>query len=61
LANILNYFSTQGFVPLPKSATPGRIQENTNVFDFELDEDDMKALHTDEYAPSTWDPTAQQD
>ncbi|KAJ5770261.1 NADP-dependent oxidoreductase domain-containing protein [Penicillium nucicola] len=61
-AQILIRWSLQkGFVPLPKSATPERIQENTDVFDFELDEDDMKALHTDEYAPSTWDPSVQQD
>ncbi|KAE8326593.1 NADP-dependent oxidoreductase domain-containing protein [Aspergillus sergii] len=61
-AQILIRWSLQkGFVPLPKSATPERILENANVFDFELDEDDMQSLHTDEYAPSTWDPTVQQD
>ncbi|KAB8274876.1 NADP-dependent oxidoreductase domain-containing protein [Aspergillus minisclerotigenes] len=61
-AQILIRWSLQkGFVPLPKSATPERILENANVFDFELDEDDMQSLHTDEYAPSTWDPTIQQD
>ncbi|EIT81437.1 aldo/keto reductase [Aspergillus oryzae 3.042] len=61
-AQILIRWSLQkGFVPLPKSATPERILENANVFDFELDEDDMQSLHTDDYAPSTWDPTIQQD
>ncbi|KAJ5517636.1 Aldo/keto reductase subgroup [Penicillium expansum] len=61
-AQVLIRWSLQkGFVPLPKSATPKRIQENADVFDFELDEDDMKALHTDDYTPSTWDPTVQKD
>ncbi|KAE8379855.1 NADP-dependent oxidoreductase domain-containing protein [Aspergillus bertholletiae] len=61
-AQILIRWSLQkGFVPLPKSATPERIIENADVFDFELDEDDMQSLHTNEYAPSTWDPTEQQD
>ncbi|QMW32097.1 hypothetical protein G4B84_007528 [Aspergillus flavus NRRL3357] len=61
LANDRPLLCIQGFVPLPKSATPERILENANVFDFELDEDDMQSLHTDDYAPSTWDPTIQQD
>lgn len=35
--------------------------ENTEVFDFELDDGDMKLLHTGEYSPSEadWDPTAE--
>lgn len=57
----LTFTFMQGFVPLPKSATPERIRENMVVFDFELDEEDMKLLHTDYYAPSTWDPTVQRD
>jgi diketogulonate reductase-like aldo/keto reductase len=32
------------FVPLPKSATPSRIHSNAQVYDFELDEEDMKKL-----------------
>ena len=47
----------QGFVPLPKSVTPSRIEENANVYDFELSAEDMKSLDTDEYAPCAWDPT----
>ncbi|KAJ5990417.1 hypothetical protein N7522_010624 [Penicillium canescens] len=61
-AQILIRWSLQkGFVPLPKSVTPERIKENADVFDFELDEDDMKLLHTEEYSPCAWDPTTQRD
>jgi hypothetical protein len=35
--------------------------ENTDVFDFELDADDMKLLATGDYSPSEsdWDPAAE--
>ncbi|PKY00773.1 aldo-keto reductase [Aspergillus campestris IBT 28561] len=51
----------RGFVPLPKSITPSRIRENAEVFDFELDEGDMKALQTGIYEPTDWDPTVDDD
>jgi diketogulonate reductase-like aldo/keto reductase len=57
-AQILLRWSLQkGFVPLPKSVTKERIEENVKVFDFSLDEEDMKSLDTGEYSPCTWDPT----
>ena len=57
-AQILLRWSLQkGFVPLPKSVTPSRIEENADVYDFELTAEDMKSLETGAYAPCTWDPT----
>lgn len=57
-AQILLRWSLQkGFVPLPKSVTPTRIQENSEVFDFELTPEEMESLRTDEYSPCCWDPT----
>lgn len=44
----LRWSLQKGFNPLPKSATPERIIENTQLFDFELSDEDMAkidALH----------------
>ncbi|PTB42530.1 hypothetical protein M441DRAFT_79215 [Trichoderma asperellum CBS 433.97] len=57
-AQILLRWSLQkGFVPLPKSETPSRIEANTELYDFELTEEDMATLDIDSYSPTTWDPT----
>jgi len=34
----------RGYLPLPKSVTPSRIQENLKVFDFELSEEDVRLI-----------------
>jgi len=55
---LIRWSLQQGFVPLPKSVTPARIEENADVYDFELDDEDLKMLHfPDSYAPCSWDPT----
>jgi diketogulonate reductase-like aldo/keto reductase len=57
-AQVLLRWSVQkGHVPLPKSVTSERIVDNANIYDFELDEEDMKSLETGQYSPCTWDPT----
>jgi len=59
-AQVLVRWSLQkGFAPLPKSNTPSRIISNADVYDFELDEDDVAALDALEKGKKgsvAWDP-----
>lgn len=32
------------FIPIPRTATPARISSNADIYDFELSEQDMRAL-----------------
>jgi diketogulonate reductase-like aldo/keto reductase len=42
--------------------TPKRIEENADIYDFELDADDMKKLDMpNAYEPCAWDPTTSND
>ncbi|MFF8960657.1 aldo/keto reductase [Streptomyces sp. NPDC014894] len=41
---VLRWHLQLGHVVIPKSVTPSRIRENLDVFDFELDADDLAAL-----------------
>lgn len=54
---LLRWSLQKGCVPLPKSVTPSRIEENADVFNFKLTELEMDALQTAEYSPCAWDPT----
>ncbi|BGP54181.1 hypothetical protein JCM8202_001314 [Rhodotorula sphaerocarpa] len=56
---LIRWSLQKGFVPLPKSDTPGRIQANADLFDFELDSSDMQDLAAlDEGAKGaiSWNP-----
>ncbi|QPC77190.1 hypothetical protein HYE68_007942 [Fusarium pseudograminearum] len=59
-AQILLRWSLQrGYVPLVKSVTPSRILENTQLYDFELTEEEVEDLATTDYNPCAWDPTVE--
>jgi diketogulonate reductase-like aldo/keto reductase len=58
---LLRWSLQQGFVPLPKSVNPSRIDENADIFDFELTAEEMKTLETGQYSPCSWDPTVSHD
>lgn len=53
---LLRWSLQKGYVPLPKSVTPTRIRQNTELYDFELTPEEVVELETTEYAPVCWDP-----
>jgi diketogulonate reductase-like aldo/keto reductase len=55
---MLRWCVQQGFVVLPKSVTPERVQQNIDIFDFELGPEDMQKLAAlDRDLRTAWDPT----
>ncbi|KAF2006378.1 2,5-diketo-D-gluconic acid reductase A [Amniculicola lignicola CBS 123094] len=61
-AQVLLRWSLQmEFVPLPKTVTKSRIEENADIYDFELTEEEMKTLDTGVDQPIAWDPTVSHD
>lgn len=48
---VLRWHVQQGLVAIPKSAHPERIRENIDVFDFELDDQDLAAISTLDAGP----------
>lgn len=49
---LIRYALQKDWVPLPKSDDPARIRENASVFDFEVAEEDMKALDALDQGPA---------
>lgn len=49
---LIRYCLQKNWTPLPKSVTPSRIVQNTDVYGFELSEDDMKMLDDLDQGPS---------
>jgi len=55
---MLRWCIQQDTVVLPKSVTPERIKQNLELFDFELDGDDMQQLASlEQNLHTSWDPT----
>lgn len=55
---MLRWCLQKGFVTIPKSQSPARIEQNADIYDFELSEDQMKVLAEcdGEFEASTWRP-----
>ncbi|KAI0784556.1 aldo-keto reductase [Abortiporus biennis] len=55
---LLRYSLQKGYIPLPKSSSKRRIESNTNIYDFELAEEEIQHLDSlDEALVTDWDPT----
>lgn len=55
---MLRWCIEEGMVILPKSVTPSRIEENIDLFDFELDSEDLQKLtDCDRNLRTCWNPT----
>ena len=55
----LTLLCLDSFVPLPKSSRPERVLTNSQVYDFELNEEDMAALDALDKGKAgaiTWNP-----
>jgi diketogulonate reductase-like aldo/keto reductase len=55
---LLRWSIQRGFVPLPKTADPGRMTENADVYGFELSTEQMRVLDSlDVNFVTAWDPS----
>lgn len=54
---MLRWCVEQDLIVLPKSVTPSRIKENIDIFDFQLDDEDLQAIAAqDRDMRTTWSP-----
>jgi diketogulonate reductase-like aldo/keto reductase len=54
---MLRWCVQSDFIVLPKSVTPSRIKENIDIFDFQLDDEDMKTIAAqDQNLRTAWSP-----
>jgi diketogulonate reductase-like aldo/keto reductase len=54
---MLRWCVEQDLIVLPKSVTPSRIKENIDIFDFQLDAEDLRAIAAqDRDMRTTWSP-----
>ncbi|KAJ3555050.1 hypothetical protein NM688_g2787 [Phlebia brevispora] len=55
---LLRYSIQKGYIPIPKSSSKERIISNTQIYDFELSEDEIKHLDSlDEALATDWEVT----
>ncbi|KAG6843939.1 hypothetical protein H0H87_011524 [Tephrocybe sp. NHM501043] len=55
---LLRYSIQKGYVPLPKTVSPKRVLSNADIFNFTLDEQEIRDLDAlDENLVTDWDPT----
>lgn len=55
---LIRYGMDRGFVVIPKSTKQERIKDNTNVFDFTLEKEDVDYLASlDEFLITDWEVT----
>lgn len=54
---VLRWHMQRGFIAIPKSTTRARIEENIGIFDFSLDDAEMRSIDGLESGNRTsWDP-----
>lgn len=41
---LLRWYYQKGIIPVPKSATPSRVKQNYDIYDFEIEEQDMERI-----------------
>lgn len=49
---LLRHSLQRGLVAIPKSTNPQRLKDNINVFDFQLDGEDMAKLNSEDKGPA---------